>query len=452
VEAVKGTCKIPSFTWEWPASDVLAWLTPVDQQLAQVWAERERGEAEKHVARMLSARAAEKVAIQFYRQFSLRVKDVSITQLQNDQGEWKQYDLVAGLRPIDVKNARVPFNNRQTYVDHCVPRFKQDSQRRDVTIAAVVSPWISRDQFQGKRSLRPDVVPLRFIGETNRSTVERLEQRFADLAAHAATNLALVQAGDGSRQVLPPWLFDYPDFVYKLRNRSRHDLLRLSENELPSIDDLELLGANPLPAFLGAKRRLHHSWFPLISSWQLNFYNRVQDHPEPLSLPALFLHLLLHFLEVSRTTVGHSDYSPKGYRKLLYVDAAGGRRPAGIVDPLSIIDTLIKALTILWDNRHDIRLHDFQSFRFRGVGILAGRRKGIIRDEEEVRILAYCGGEIWPGVKCGHTPLLIGQEETCDGLVQGKKCGYLICSKCQFCQDGCSAQAKRNMSRSPPST
>jgi cold shock CspA family protein len=436
-DAVKGATDIPHFTWEWTTAGVLEDLNDADKQLAACWANLDGpGNADHTLARMLSARAAEKVALNFYRQFSLPVEDISCTQLQGSSEEWKLYDLMAGQRPIDVKNARVPVNNRQTYVEHCIPRFKQ-ARGQDVKIAAVVSPWVRIDQFQGTSSLWSNVVPCRFIGEADRHGAEQLERSFADLATRASTTIITVaKSHEGSANVLPPWLFDYPDFFYRSRDQSREWLLRVSEDQLPSLDDLKLTGINPLPAFLGAHRPLPPSWLPLLSHWQREFYDRVQHHPEPVSLPRLYLHLLLHFLEVSQTPGRHSDYSPEGYRDLLYQNAASGKAPVGVVDPLSVICTLLDALNTLWHNRDVIRLHDFQSFCFRGEGILSGRKKGTTA---EVRILAYCGGRVPGKGKCGNAPLLIGREGTCDG----NKCGYLICDKCKSCKSGCAKGRER---------
>jgi hypothetical protein len=215
--AVKGATEIPSFTWKWEASGVLEGLNDDDKRLAACWAGQQGYEDDGHTeARMLSARAAEKVAETFYRQFSLPVQDISITQLpgRGRTKEWKLYDLRAGQRPIDVKNARVPVNNPLTYVEHCVPRFKQ-ARGQDVMIAAVVSPWIKKGQFHGSR-LYPNTPPFRFIGEVDRKTPEQLKQSFAALTAQSSTTLIPVPtARDGSPHILPPWLFDYPDFVYR---------------------------------------------------------------------------------------------------------------------------------------------------------------------------------------------------------------------------------------------
>jgi hypothetical protein len=435
-DAVRGATEIPQFDWEWNASGVVGGLTQSDRALAQSWAGQEGIEAEHQEARMLSARAAEKVGLAFYRQFALPVDDISITQLEGGTVEWKLFDLQAGRRQIDVKNARVPVNNPNTFLEHCVPRYKQN-RGQDVQIAAVVSPWITRFQFDDTSSIRPDVVPFRFLGEADRNTAQQLQQAFADLSARASATITVAPVRDGSH-FLPPWLFEYPEFIYERRNQCRQWLLCASEDQLPPLEALRLTGINPLPAFLGTRRPLPSSWFQPLSIWQRDFYERVRHHPQPVTLPVVFLHLLLHFLEVTRDASRHSDYCPDGYRKLLYPDPGDAITTAGVIDPLSIVDALIKALKILWDHRHVTRLHEFQSFRFRGEGILSGKRKG---QSEEVRILAYCGGRVpeKKNCKCGHSPLLIGVEQLC------AECHYLICPKCQSCRNGCPATAHRRI-------
>jgi hypothetical protein len=355
---------------------VLGNLNDEDKQLAAWWAERE-GDSDvgSTLARMLSARAAEKVALDFYREFSQSVEDISITQLRKSRADaqgstedWKLYDIRTDGRSLDVKNARVPVNNPQTYVEHYVPRFKRN-RGHDVKIAGVVSPWVTIEQFQRTKRLSRYVARFRVIGEADLHTAERLERSFAALAARSSTTIVTVRRwSEGAPHFLPAWLFDYPDSFYSRRDRSREWLLRAPEGPFPSLEELKLTGIWPLPAFLGARRALPPTWCMELSPWQREFYNRVQGHPEPVSLPVLFLHLLLHFLEVSRSPTQHSDYSPEGYRKLLYASAAseknsGGspnspappiwsrisRRareegPAGVVDPLSIISTLIDAL------------------------------------------------------------------------------------------------------------
>jgi hypothetical protein len=79
-------------------------------------------------------------------------------------------------------------------------------------------------------------------------------------------------------------------------------------------------------------------------------------------------------------------------------------------------------------------LHDFQSFRFRGEGILCGRRAGT---SGEIRMFAYCGGQVQGKGKCGYAPLLIGQEKTCS------QCDYLVCPRCKSCRADCLAKARR---------
>lgn len=120
-------------------------LTEDDVQLARLWVTEAGNEYQQ--AQMLSARAAEKVVMQFYRQFGCQVLDVSGQQLGADLAgaDWLTHDLLVDGKPVDVKNTRPKdsyTDGRTGYAEHVVKRFKQDRSNQHVTIVGVRSPFL----------------------------------------------------------------------------------------------------------------------------------------------------------------------------------------------------------------------------------------------------------------------------------------------------------------------
>ncbi|HSN77201.1 MAG TPA: hypothetical protein VL334_19190 [Anaerolineae bacterium] len=91
----------------------------------QVIAEHGSSVESYQLGRLLSARAAEIAAADFYRLNGMDVVDVSITQVREpESNEWRKFDLLVDGVPVDVKNARNSRPHTKTYVEHCVPHFK----------------------------------------------------------------------------------------------------------------------------------------------------------------------------------------------------------------------------------------------------------------------------------------------------------------------------------------
>ena len=56
------------------------------------------------------------------------------------------------------------------------------------------------------------------------------------------------------RDILPPWLFDYPvKTFYARQEKAISDLRELTPSEFPDWDDIQLLKVNPFPLCLAAK-------------------------------------------------------------------------------------------------------------------------------------------------------------------------------------------------------
>ncbi len=421
-------------------------LTDDDRRLATHWAD---GQNDAVLAQMLSARAAEKAARKFYEGVATTVADISITQLEGGRGDWITYDLLLNSStPVDVKNARRPINSKRFYVEHTVPRFKLDRQGTDVRVAAILSPYLNINYIN-----KPSSIPLKlklyqndvtYIGETSRDDLERLASTFT------SQHLEVVRRHE---RTFPHWAFGYPELWYRELladiNEATNGCAWPSGEEWGYVlDSAEILSAIPALCVMG--RPLPPAISAQLAEWQVQFYSKLQTTiGSPPSLPAIFFATLTDFLDALRAD--RSGFSPEGYLPLLFARNQCVH-PLGAIDPLGLIDNLIKTLKTLWDHRAKSNLERFSSFRFGGLGILQGRP----HDRSEwSTIVAYCGGTVYEtdesGTvivtaegqpqstkgKCGHTPIVIGINRSCP------TCRKLICDKCGFCCVPCREQSFR---------
>ena len=420
-------------------------LTDDDRRLAAHWAD---GQNEAVLAKMLSARAAEKVARKFYEGVSMTVADISITQLEGGRGHWITHDLLLNSStPIDVKNARRPINSKQFYVEHTVPRFKLDRVGTEVRVAAILSPYLNINYINDPKSiplkLRRSQNDIVYIGETSRSDIVHLALNFT--SAH----LEVVRRHE---RTFPHWAFGYPDYWYRKLladiDQAANDCEWPTDEEWAYVLDGEGLSAIPALCVMG--RPLPSGVSAQIEEWQVRFFSTLQASiGRPPSLPAIFFATLSDFLEALRED--RPGFDPQGYRPILYARTQCVH-PLGAIDPLGLIDNLIKTLTTLWDHRAKSDLKRFSSFRFGGLGILQGREPD---RSEWTTMVAYCGGTVYEtddrGTvlvtpegrpqstkgRCGHTPIVIGMNKSCPS------CRKLICDKCGFCSEPCREQSFR---------
>jgi hypothetical protein len=403
-------------------------LDDQDLALASEWASAEKND-DFTLAKMLSARTAEKIAVKFYQSLGHEVIDVSIKQPVKDANiqsnsnfnDWKLFDLLLDDEiSIDVKNARTPLNSKKTYVEHCVSRFKKNRNNRDVIIAGVLSPYLKLDDIQYPQYIRNEAI-IEYLGETTNSNFIRLEDRFSKRYLKLSLN---------TMNFIPRWIFEFPEKFYATRNQQRFILQQVAIEEMPTISLCEKNGVNPLPAYLASGINLPDAWKTDLTDWQMDFYSRIRPHDNSVvTMPVLFLALLVHFLEaVTRNKKWH-EYEPELYRQLLYSNLGTDEQmPLGIFDPLETIKSFIETLSILWSNKGHINLNEFELFKFNGVGLLEGKR---INKQKYETILAYCGGFIERKGKCGNTPLILGEHESCTSCVK------LICNKCGHCSENC---------------
>ncbi len=413
---------------DWPAAVVYGELDADDRRLAELWCSG--ADSSHDIARMLSARAAEKVASWFYVHLGFETVDVAKHQLSGKSTAWKTHDLLLnGSEPVDVKNARLPVNNRAFYVEHTVPRFKRDRSGRGVTIVAVVSPYLSLTYMRDPDGAPFEVSDVRYLGETNLDVITWLCAMFSSSA------LTVQDPADGA--FVPPWYFDFPEAWYREFEVVSAQLRRADlpdENETRLMYDGEV-GAFPVPKYLAARLALPNWLLEGIEPWMRALVSQLQAActPRP-KLAHLFLLLLTDFL--SKLQEDHVEsYEPTAYLRLLFEDDAPSesrsrRRPLGIEDPLDTIRTLCESLQQLWIAREHLELGRLSQYRLSGGGILQGRER---RGWPWETVLSYCGGRVEGKGRCGCSPLILGVESQCPA------CRKLICRSCGYCSESCTS-------------
>lgn len=342
------------------------------------------------------------------------MKDISITQIdENSESEWEKYDLAVGNIPIDVKNSRRARNSPDRYTKHCVPKFKHSRKGQDVIIAGVFSPYLQVYELLGEPEPYHKYREIQFLGETTQKSLQVLKNEFNDL-------VNFVDLNSGSEYFLPPWVFDYPDYVYTQRDRALKELKNFTNldslkgtpfefNLVPSIatgiDLTEILGDETL------------------EEWEQRFLNQLRDRVEKygLSLPFLFLTILAHFLDMAASSKTVSDFDPDKYRRFLFYK--GAYKPLGIYDPLETVDALIKALSTLWTAENGL-IRKFRMFKLSSFNILQGKPES--NEDLWTTLIAYCGGRLEDWSACGKNPLVLGKSEHCEYR-------RLICPDCGFC-------------------
>ena len=411
-------------------------LTEPDIQLVSVWNQSVHSNLNRQsiienygkywkLGRLLSARSAEKVAAEFYGNYGKTVRDISITQIdENPQSDWKLYDLDVEGVPVDVKNSRAYKNGEYRYSEYCIPQFKRDRKNQEVTIAGVFSPYLwPREILKPTRYSR--YFRVVFLGETNRAKLEKLRKEFNHLVQFRSVT-------PESDSFLPPWVFEYPDYVYTERNKVLNDVkdfLKISKSTGTPF------GKGLVPVFIASGTDLamvlnHYA----LDHWERTFLNQLCNRIKKygLSLPFVFLTVLAHFLDVAASSQPDSNFHPNKYRRFVFCEDADRlwpdpnrlwddrNRPLGMYDPLNTIDALIKALGTLW-TAEDGLIRKFQIFKLRSFNILLG--KSDLSDSLWTTLIAYCG-------ECSKNPLILGESELCNYL-------KLICPECRYCCDQC---------------
>lgn len=428
-------------------------LDDQDKELARLWAQgcEDQEYHENFLAKMYSARLAEKAVMQFYRRAGHDVRDTSVQQLGNGE-EWITHDLMVDNHvPIDVKNARTSVNSGSHYSEFVVPKLKQTSRDIhrnaapvEVRIVGVLSPFLpKRDFCSPKHSYDPEVTVL---GEISESEIKNLTQQFTTerLDLHILPQPRAPWESATYSYVFPPWLFSYPEYLYMDFHQCLRELNNITSSQIPDLKQLRRIDRQPpFHIFLAAGKPVPEQWQNDLAPWQLDFCEMIVEHNQDLKLPFLFLTLLHHFTDKLHNPT--HDYHPNGYRELIFGDRIGGMKrdrthPLGIYDPLCVVHELIINLASIWKVRKQYQLDCIQQFQFRGLGILRGR----LPDRDHwTTVLAYCGGTIPEkrNANCGNPNLILGA----DGVEECPSCHRLICpdSRCRYCWKDCSEYHNR---------
>lgn len=375
--------------------------------------------------RLMSARVAELVAINYFGALGHQVQDVSITQIYADRNsQWKDFDLLVDGHPVDVKNARKSFNSREMYVEHCVPRFKQDRETSiDVSILGVLS------EFQQPSKIAEGKGVCVILGEVKISEIRRLyvwmRNRFGDLIDFK---------GLWAPDYQPGWVFEYSPEFY----RERIAAINQVENAIQHFKSSDI-GTEYIHGWLLAlcrdKRVIDR--LSLSPAKQL-ILDDLHDLNEKIGLtrPVLFIYVMAHFLEAINQEKDRDQVIPPLRSIILASDAEQDilSSPLGLKDPQRYISSLINVFEQVFDKIRKQGIK-FTRFKLQHPSIL----KGMTTTGSWVTLFAYCGGWLtFPfEVKCGATPLYLGRHDTC------QTCCRLICDKCGFCSNGCNLVAER---------
>lgn len=394
------------------------WCRPSRYNLNRTSLIAARSKKERELDRLLSARSAEKVAANFYSFYGKTVEDISISQIEkNRKSEWEKADLyvddlyVDGLY-VDVKNSRQSQKSPDRYTEHYIQKkFKHNAEYQNVTIAGVFSPNLRTYELLGEPESYHEYREIQFLGETTWKKLQELKREFKD-------SVDFEEPNPTGNFFLPPWVFDYPDYVYTQRDKARKEL-----KNFPNLDSLKSapIEFNLIPVSIAVDIDLTEILGDKISEeWELLFLDQLRKRIEKhgLSLPFLFLTILTHFLNMAHSPKTSSDFKPDRYREFLFYK--GSDTPLGIYDPLKTIGALINNLITLWTAGS---IRQFRQFKLRSFNILWGKSNP--NENRWTTLIAYCR-------ECGKNPLVLGEAKIC-------KRRSLICPEpdCGFCCPTC---------------
>ena len=340
----------------------------LDQSLINIWCQKQNGNLnEFELAKMMSARGAEKLAFSFYKALGYSVEDTAAHQVTQQSDTWIKGDIRLNSNLlIDVKNARTTINS-DIYSEFCVPNFKQD-RGSNVLITAVLSPYLQTKFMKDAGDVNFRVTDPVVLGSLDNKTLLTLEDIFSDRLLSID-----ISRNSTSNRYLPPWLFDYDDNFYVEQHKIISKFKTLLDSDIPDWEDIKITEAKVFPLFIAAKSKLPNKWQSHVPVWKADFINYLIDVPEEnISLPYLFLELLKHFLK--NISKEDETYSPKDYKDLIYINSSEVR-PLKRYDPLNIIRDFCATLQTLWENRETADLNQFTMFKFNGQGLLQGKKE-----------------------------------------------------------------------------
>ena len=375
----------------WDAISAYKDLTEQDKHLALAWLPHDKKENKHEISKMLSARAAEKTAMLFYKQYSANIDDVAITQLDRKGDNWTTHDLlIDGIIPIDIKNARTNTTTK-SYSEHVVPKFKESRSNQHVTIACVLSPYLQPELIDNPESIDFKLQPIKFLGEISYKKILDLEKQFSrsdviTISIEIRKNL----------KVIPPWLLDYPDDYYKNSKECRS---QLHVTEMPNGEIWKIMDINPIYSYVTNGISIPDEFKISMEKSELDFCEQVLaiTTQRKITLPEVFLLVMSHFL-ISIHSEDGCAFNPEKYFNLLYNGNLARKNnnymesnnPLNVEDPLGIITDLCRTLVELYINPISLgKVKRYREFKFSGLGLLSGRKNN---SEEWSTIIAYCGG------------------------------------------------------------
>lgn len=398
-----------------------------DYTLAKRWI-NQTNNFQYEYAKMISARGAEIASKKFYELLGSKVNDTAITQLNSMNDSWKFFDLHVDNKNIDVKNSRGVLNEKLSYSEHCVPRFKETRDGENIFILGVISPYfkLSEDEeklkYNAFHSTSNIENMITILGETSLSEINKYSKRFSQ---------KVLQVDLSRVNFTPDWVLEYPKSFYAERDEIKNKFLK-EHTQFPSSNEYKQINQNLIPFFLSCgldlPDGLNDDPFDMVlNKEQTNFYNRLKiQGKQSITKPFLYLAILKHFAERLKNNF-NTDYSPIDYNKLIYYDESY-KYPLGIYDPTLIIKKLIDTLETLWKQKNKINMSNYITFKYNQKGILLAKSS---MSSSWDTLLAYCGGFVKGKGSCGFKPLIKGEHTTCN------YCNKIICPECNFCRDGC---------------
>jgi len=393
-----------------------------DYTLAKKWI-NQTNNIQFEYSKMISARGAEIASNKFYKSLGFKVKDTAITQLNNIDDSWKFYDLHVDGKNVDVKNSRGVLNEKLSYSEHCIPRFKETRNGENIFILGVISPYFKLEENEEKLFYSTSSIEsmITILGETSLSDINQYSKRFSQKK---------LQVDLTRMNFTPDWILEYPKKFYTERDKRKSEFIK-KHTKLPSASEYKQINQNLIPFFLSCgfdlPDGLNDDPFNIVlNKEQVNFYNRLKSQAkQSITKPFLYLAILKHFSERLNNNL-YTGYSPTDYKKLIYYESEN--YPLGIHDPTLIIKKLIDTLETLWNQRNKINLSSYITFKYNQKGILFAKSS---MSSSWDTLLAYCGGFIQGKGSCGFKPLIKGKHNTCN------YCNKIICPKCNFCRKGC---------------
>lgn len=383
---------------------------------------------------MLSARMAEHAVRILYERHDPALRapgstiiDMSIRQVSGERPFDKTFDLAypkpvkarrhqAGRVLLDVKNTRAdpqdPDGYNRLYAKRIRPALPDGSH---VRIVGTVSKFdhcgsLVDRPFGGGR--------IRILGEATRAQIAALEERYS--LPSLKLSLAYTAGDDGV--LMPPWIFQAPDFFVAARRQAAARLRRAYRRH-PRPEERAAL---PLPLSIASGIPVPAQQRRALTAAQDSFVNRLEAMPLRLrwSLPDLYLTILQEFVALlPGSREEQAAYDPEQYRDVLYL-AGNQEAPLGLHDPLRSVSHLLASLGYLrrygWD-----RLSEFKFLEFRHAGVLYAQKAE--RGLSWTLMFTHCGNVF----ECGGRRLVLGRESLCS------HCRRLMCQRCHFCSRGC---------------